>query len=35
MIEEKILLLLQFNGHRQLVDYSATFWVCAKKREHT
>jgi hypothetical protein len=23
-----ILLLLPFNGHRQLVDYSATFWVC-------
>ena len=28
-------LLLPFNGHRQLVDYSAPFWVCALKREHT
>ena len=28
-------LLLPFNGHRQLVDYSATFWVCALKLEHT
>jgi hypothetical protein len=28
-------LVLNFNGHRQLVDYSATFWVCALKLEHT
>ena len=30
-----LLLLLPFNGHRQLVDYSATFWVSALKLEHT
>ena len=30
-----LLLLLPFIGHRQLVDYSATFWVCALKLEHT
>jgi hypothetical protein len=34
-MEQVLLLLLPFNGHRQLVDYSAIFWVCTLKLEHT
>jgi hypothetical protein len=34
-MEQVLLLLLPFNGHRQLVDYSAIFRVCTLKLEHT